>query len=86
MKHSMKFKASSFLIAVMVVLLGSGVLYADLPWLHTSGNTLRDPSNNVVILRGVATADIGAHESWYGGLIPLIDRVRQPHTVQRVQR
>jgi len=75
MKDSTKYQVSKYLFAFMFVLLASAVVYADLPWLHTSGNTLRDPSNNIVILRGVATADIGAHESWYGGLIPLIDRV-----------
>jgi regulation of enolase protein 1 (concanavalin A-like superfamily) len=63
------------IIIICILLCSITPLYADIPWLHTSGNTIRDPSNNVVILRGVATADIGAHESWYGGMIPLIDRV-----------
>lgn len=47
----------------------------DLPWLHVDGNQIKDPSGNPVILRGVAVADVGAVEAWWGGMRAMIDRL-----------
>ena len=44
-------------------------------WLHTEGNQIKDPAGNVVVLRGVDLIDLGAIQTYYGGVIPLIGRV-----------
>ncbi|MBN2340252.1 MAG: cellulase family glycosylhydrolase [Deltaproteobacteria bacterium] len=46
-----------------------------LPWLRADGRRLVDEDGNEVILRGVATIDIGSQEQLDGGVIPLIDRL-----------
>lgn len=74
----MKFQKRSFFVASVIVLLmnlGLSIVLADLPPLHVEGNKIKDPSGNVVVLRGVAAVDIGAHELWYGGMFNLIDRL-----------
>jgi endoglucanase len=48
---------------------------AALPWLHVDGNEILDPNDNTVILRGVAMIDLGATESWEGGVKNMIDRL-----------
>ena len=50
-------------------------LYAATPWLHTDGNSIKDPCGNVVVLRGVDSIDLGAMQTWYGGEVNLIDRI-----------
>jgi len=50
-------------------------LYAALPWLHTEGNVIKDPCNNVVVLRGVDLIDLGSLESGQGGVINMINRL-----------
>ena len=50
-------------------------LYAAPPRLHVEGNKIKDPNGNVVVLRGVSLIDVGAQELWYGGVLPLIDRL-----------
>ena len=44
-------------------------LYAVTPWLHTEGNQIKDPAGNVVVLRGVDLIDLGAIQTYYGGVI-----------------
>jgi endoglucanase len=49
------------IVAVLVAAMGKNIqpVYAiNTPWLHVSGNKLMDPSNNVVILRGVDLTDL----------------------------
>jgi len=48
----------------LLLLFNSGIVTADTPWLHVEGNTLRDPSGNIVILRGSVT-----HRSWGSGIL-----------------
>jgi hypothetical protein len=58
-------------------------LYADIPWLHTDANLIKDPNGSVVVLRGVDTIDIGAVQRWYsGGMTTLIDRVTNKNDSQ----
>jgi hypothetical protein len=52
------------------------------PWLHVEGNQIKDPAGNVVILRGVATADIGSVEAWEGGITQMIDRLTNASDTQ----
>jgi endoglucanase len=61
-------------LTALIMILGCP-LFADTPWLHTEGNQLKDPDGNTVILRGVSMIDIGAEESWYGGIYNNIDRL-----------
>ena len=65
MFQNMKVRSVSFalmLIAVLVVGAFFGTTQKakaiNTPWLHVSGNKLMDPSNNVVILRGVDLTDL----------------------------
>ena len=51
-------------------------LYAATPWLHADGNQIKDPSGNVVVLRGVALIDLGFLEDWHAL------RVTIPNSVQ----
>jgi endoglucanase len=50
-------------------------LNAATPWLHTDGNSIKDPCGNVVVLRGVDSIDLGAVQTWYGGVTAWIDRI-----------
>jgi hypothetical protein len=50
-------------------------LYGDIPWLHVDGNKIKDPNDNVVVLRGVSLIDLGFLEGWQGGAINMIDRL-----------
>lgn len=34
-------------------------LYAAPPWLYVEGNKIKDPSGNVVVLRGISLPDLG---------------------------
>jgi hypothetical protein len=45
------------------------------PRLHVSGNTIKDPSGNVVILRGLSTVELGCVEKNEGGATNMIDRI-----------
>lgn len=54
-------------VIVCVLLHSIMPLYADTPWLHVDGNTIRDPEGNVVVLRGIALIDLGVLEDWEGG-------------------
>src|SRR4051812_19898424 len=53
-------------LLLVVALLASAIIMTqttpafaiNTPWLHVSGNKLMDPSNNVVILRGVDLPDL----------------------------
>jgi len=62
-------------VIVFVLLCLVTPLYAATPWLHTQGNQIKDPAGNVVVLRGVDLIDLGAIQTYYGGVIPLISRV-----------
>jgi endoglucanase len=62
-------------VVVCIVLFSIAPLYAATPWLHTDANKIKDPCGNVVVLRGVDTIDLGAMQTWYGGVTALIDRV-----------
>jgi endoglucanase len=61
---------------------GSGFEAADLPWLHTEGNKLKDANGNDVVLRGVAMIDMPATEAWEGGIKTMIDRLTDPNDSQ----
>jgi len=50
-------------------------LPAATPWLHASGNVLKDPQGNVVVLRGISMIDVGGTEKMFGGAIRMIDRI-----------
>jgi len=50
-------------------------VYAGIPWLHADGNQIKDPSGNVVVLRGISLIDLGFLEDWEGGAINMIDRL-----------
>jgi len=63
------------ILFVMLLNLSAGLVLADTPWLHVEGNKMKDPSGNVVVLRGVADIDVGATELWEGGMFNLIDRI-----------
>lgn len=45
-------------VLLILVHLTSYSIQAQLPWLHVDGNKIKDPSGNVVILRGVCTQNI----------------------------
>jgi hypothetical protein len=47
----------------------------ELPWLHVEGNQIKDSNGNVVVLRGVAFADLGEVQVSEGGINKMIDRV-----------
>jgi hypothetical protein len=53
-----------FLLMVLV----TGYMAADVPWLHVDGNKVKDPAGNVVILRGISLIDLGAQENYYGDM------------------
>ena len=53
-----------------------------LPPLHVEGNQIKDPNGNVVVLRGVAMIDLGATESWEGGVRAMIDRLTKADDTQ----
>lgn len=55
---------------------------APTPWLHVEGNQIKDPTGKVVILRGVATADLGAVQAWEGGVNKMIDRLTNAEDTQ----
>src|SRR3954466_10887747 len=65
MFKNLKLRSLSMLLLV-TALLASAILATqtipalaiNTPWLHVSGNKLMDPSNNVVILRGVDLPDL----------------------------
>ncbi len=80
----MKYKSSfaAIVTCVFVMSFFAGSIFADTPWLHVDGNKIKDPSGNVVILRGVADIDIGATELWEGGMINLIDRLTNTNDSQ----
>jgi endoglucanase len=50
-------------------------LYAAPPWLHVQGNKIKDPSGNVVVLRGVSLPDLGVLQAQQGGALNMIDRL-----------
>jgi hypothetical protein len=82
MKDLIKF---NFLIAVTLLLsmhLIAGGLYAETPWLHTDGNKIKDPSGNVVVLRGIDLIDLGFLDDWQGGAIAMIDRLTNKSDTQ----
>ena len=68
-----------FAVLAALTLLATGPAGAVTPWLHTDGNQIKDPSGNVVILRGVSMIDLGATQMWYGGATALIDRLTNPN-------
>ena len=53
---------------LMLLFLVSGFVTADTPWLHVDGNKIKDPSGNVVVLRGISLIDLGAQENYYGDM------------------
>ena len=57
-------------------------LSADTPWLHTDGHLIKDPSGDIVVLRGVSLIDLGFLEGWQGGAINMIDRLTDPCDTQ----
>ncbi|MBN1766438.1 MAG: hypothetical protein JW860_14370, partial [Sedimentisphaerales bacterium] len=65
------------------ILLGSVLQLAAAPsWLHRDGNQLKDPNDNVVVLRGISLIDLGFLEGWQGGAVTMIDRLTDPCDVQ----
>ena len=52
------------------------------PWLHTEGTEIKDSEGNTVILRGVATIDIGSLEQWDGGVTAMVDRLTDKNDSQ----
>jgi hypothetical protein len=66
-------------IVVAGVLWGSvGPLAAAPPWLHVEANQIKDPSGNVVVLRGVSLPELGVAQVSQGGALNLIDRLVSP--------
>jgi endoglucanase len=66
MFYNLKLRSVSLsLLIISILVIGTLQLNAtsafaiNTPWLHVSGNKLMDPSNNVVILRGVSLVDVG---------------------------
>lgn len=79
----MKPKAGFIKIAMVCVLFCSTMpLNAATPWLHTDANLIKDPCNNVVVLRGVDLIDLGFLESWQGGEINMINRLTNKSDTQ----
>jgi fibronectin type 3 domain-containing protein len=72
MKSKRRF-VEAFILSVFLCLATS--LSAATPWLHTDANLIKDPSGNIVVLRGLDTIDIGSVEMWRSGVIYLIDRI-----------
>jgi endoglucanase len=64
MFHNLKIRSLSLvilliaLVASILTLPANNAYAINTPWLHVSGNKLMDPSNNVVILRGVDLTDL----------------------------
>jgi endoglucanase len=56
------------------LLLSVGTVSASVPWLTTSGNQIRDPNGNRVILRGISLIDLGTQQA-NGGINAVIDRI-----------
>jgi endoglucanase len=52
-----------------------GSLSAAPPWLHVEGNKIKDPSGNVVVLRGVSLPDLAVLQVNQGGALAMIDRL-----------
>jgi hypothetical protein len=49
------------------------------PRVHVDGAVLRDPEDNVVVLRGVSLIDVGQQHVWRtGGITRALDRVTEP--------
>jgi endoglucanase len=76
------YSIQSFLFLTLLLLCCAGPLLADTPWLHASGNVLKDPQGNVVVLRGISMIDVGGTEKQFGGAIRMIDRVTNPNDPQ----
>ena len=43
--------------------------------LHVSGNRLKDPNGQTIVLRGVALIDLGFLQDWQGGATAMINRI-----------
>jgi hypothetical protein len=70
-------------IVVAGVLWGSvGPLAAAPPWLHVEANQIKDPSGNVVVLRGMSLPELGVAQVSQGGALNLIDRLTDPNDPQ----
>ncbi|MFB0525602.1 MAG: glycoside hydrolase family 5 protein [Phycisphaerae bacterium] len=77
------FHTRSTKCVIMCMLLCSIMpLYADIPWLHVDGNTIKDPEGNIVVLRGISLIDLGFLEDWEGGAINMIDRITDKNDSQ----
>jgi len=72
MKSKRRF-AEAVIVFALLCLVTS--LNAATPWLHTDGNQIKDPAGNEVVLRGVDSIDLGAIQTWYGGVTAWIDRI-----------
>jgi hypothetical protein len=57
-------------------------VYAATPPLHVDGNKIKDPSGNVVVLRGVDLMDLRATEIQYGGVINMINRLTDTNNAE----
>ncbi len=62
-------------ISIILIVCITSPLYCATPWLHTDGNKIKDPCNNIVVLRGVDLIDLGSLQDWQGGAINMIDRL-----------
>lgn len=63
------------LFIVLFLFCSVSSVYAGIPWLHADGNQIKDPSGNVVVLRGISLIDLGFLEDWEEGAINMIDRI-----------
>jgi endoglucanase len=64
MLKNLKLRSLSFVVLILVVLTAAmsttmSAKAINTPWLSVSGRYIKDPSNNTVILRGIAMIDIG---------------------------
>ncbi|HEU5080572.1 MAG TPA: cellulase family glycosylhydrolase [Opitutaceae bacterium] len=78
----MKILPSLFRAATLSLALGATIASAAVPWLTTSGNQIRDPNGNRVILRGISLIDLSAQQVNYGGINSLIDRITNKNDTQ----
>ncbi len=68
--------------AVMVIWYSALPLSAAPPWLHVEGNKIKDPSGNVVVLRGVSLPDLAVLQVNQGGALNMIDRLTNKNDPQ----
>lgn len=71
----MKSKRWFEVVVLWALLCSTAPVYAAIPLLHVDGNKIKDPNENVVVLRGISLIDLGFLQDWESGAINMINRI-----------